>query len=70
MNCFNNLLLPKTFSMEQIQLWGILLAIIVALSLLMWWCRTDEACFDVENPCLYKCGCKKHKDEEDAVDDE
>ena len=57
-------------SLEQVQLWGILLAIIVALSLLMWWCRTDEACFDVENPCLYKCGCKKHKDEEDAIDDE
>merc|ERR1711997_1028002 len=55
---------------EQIQLWGILLAIIVSLSLLMWWCRTDEACCDVENPCLYKFGCKKHKDEEEDVVDE
>ena len=62
--------LPCMDRMEQVQLWGILLTIITALSLLMWWCRTDEACCDVENPCLYKFGCKKHKDDESIPDDE
>ena len=57
-------------SNEQVELWGILLAIIVALSLLMWWCRTDESCCDVEDPCLYKFGCKKYKNDENSVGDE
>merc|ERR1712179_313978 len=55
---------------EQVELWGILLAIIVALSLLMWWCRPDESCCDVEDPCLYKFGCKKYKNDENSVGDE
>jgi len=36
----------------------------------MWWCRTDEACCDVENPCWYKFGCKKYKDEEENTADD
>ena len=36
---------------------------ILLLSLFIWWCRTDEACCDVEKPCLYRFGCKKHASE-------
>ena len=39
----------------------------MVLALFIWWCRTDEACCDVEKPLLYRCGCKKKKDEEHVI---
>jgi len=56
--------------MDQVRLWGPLLGILVLLSLFIWWCRTDEACCDVEKPCLYRFGCKKYpKDREEHDSD-
>ena len=55
-----------TFSSDQVALWLPLLAIILALGIFIWWCRSDEACCDVEKPLLYRCGCKKRKDEEEG----
>jgi hypothetical protein len=49
------------FSMDQLQLWGPLLGVIIFLALFIWWCRSDDSCCDVERPLLYRCGCKKHK---------
>ena len=50
------------------RLWGPLLGILLLLSLFIWWCRTDEACCDVEKPCLYHFGCKKYP--KDCIDDQ
>ena len=52
----------------QVELWCPLLAIIIFLALFIWWCRTDEACCDVEKPCLYRCGCKKVENDEDDIE--
>ena len=46
--------------MDQLQLWGPLLGVIIFLALFIWWCRSDDSCCDVERPFLYRCGCKKH----------
>ena len=46
--------------MDQLQLWGPLLGVILFLALFIWWCRSDDSCCDVERPFLYRCGCKKH----------
>jgi len=55
---------------QQLGLWLPLLGVIVLLSVFIWWCRTDEACCDVEKPCLYRFGCKKYpKDDEDNETD-
>merc|ERR1739848_183577 len=46
---------------QQLKLWIPLLGMIFMLSVFIWFCRTDEACCDVEKPCLYRFGCKKKK---------
>ena len=51
--------------MDQVKLWVPLLMIILVLAIFIWWCRSDESCCDVEKPCLYRFGCKKHKDDEE-----
>ena len=48
-------------SEQQLKLWIPLLGMIFMLSVFIWFCRTDEACCDVEKPCLYRFGCKKKK---------
>merc|ERR1711879_148157 len=54
---------------QQLSLWGPLLGVIFLLALFIWWCRTDEACCDVEKPCLYRFGCKKYpKDDQSEPD--
>ena len=52
------------FRQQQLSLWCPLLGIILILALFIWFCRTDEACCDVEKPCLYRCGCKKYRKDE------
>merc|ERR1739848_929729 len=55
---------------QQLKLWIPLLGMIFMLSVFIWFCRTDEACCDVEKPCLYRFGCKKYPPNQDAQGDQ
>ncbi|CAB4061342.1 unnamed protein product [Lepeophtheirus salmonis] len=44
---------------EQLYFWGILIALIIILALIIWWCRSDQSCCNVDKPCLVRFGCKK-----------
>ena len=35
-------------------MWGLVCVTLLVLCLVFWWCRNDEACCDVERPCLYR----------------
>jgi len=47
---------------EQVELWGSLLVLILCLGLFIWFCRSDASLLDGETPCLHKfCCCMGYK---------